>query len=140
MHEVADALLPGASMDAPLMEAGLDSLGAVEFRNRLTTQLGDAVELPDTLVFDFPSLRQLEEHVCARVLARESASSGNAHALSSPGARSDSQMLLQLLGGLSQLTAITPDESEEVTRALAPVLSFTSCLFSSCSLRICASC
>ena len=44
------------------MEAGLDSLGAVEFRSRLSQQLGD-VKLPETLIFDFPTLRQVEVHV-----------------------------------------------------------------------------
>ena len=33
------------------MEAGLDSLGATEFRNQLSQRL--SIALPDTLVFDF---------------------------------------------------------------------------------------
>ena len=66
MSEVTTELIPDISADAPLMEAGLDSLGAVEFRNRLAARLGDAIELPETVVFDFPTLRQLEEHLCSR--------------------------------------------------------------------------
>ena len=45
--------------DAPLMEAGVDSLGAVELRNQLQRAAGEAVSLPSTVVFDHPTVRQL---------------------------------------------------------------------------------
>lgn len=44
----------GVAPDAPLMDSGLDSLGAVEFRSSLEARL--SVPLPPTLVFDYPSL------------------------------------------------------------------------------------
>ena len=62
VREVAAELVPGVPADAPLTEAGLDSLGVAELHNRLSSRLGDA-ELPEALAFDFPTLRQLEAHV-----------------------------------------------------------------------------
>jgi NADPH:quinone reductase-like Zn-dependent oxidoreductase/3-oxoacyl-(acyl-carrier-protein) synthase len=45
--------------DAPLMDAGVDSLGAVELRNQLQRVAGGQT-LPSTFVFDHPTARQLE--------------------------------------------------------------------------------
>jgi acyl carrier protein len=45
----------------PLQELGLDSLMAVQFRNRLSSWTG--MELPATLLYSFPTLEQLVEHL-----------------------------------------------------------------------------
>tara|TARA_B110000046_G_C13023685_1_gene412596 strand:- start:3048 stop:6788 length:3741 start_codon:yes stop_codon:yes gene_type:complete len=47
--------------DAPLMEAGIDSLGAVELRNQLQRLSGDGTTLPFTLIFDHPTARQVAQ-------------------------------------------------------------------------------
>ena len=52
-----------ASADAPLMESGLDSLGAVELRNSLATRF--AVELPPTVTLDYPSVAALAQFIAA---------------------------------------------------------------------------
>ena len=49
--------------DAPLMEAGVDSLGAVELRNQLQRAVGDGVALSSTLMFDHPTARQVAVHL-----------------------------------------------------------------------------
>lgn len=49
----------------PLMEAGLDSLGAVELRNALGSRF--AIELPATVTFDFPTIAALGAYLAAAV-------------------------------------------------------------------------
>ncbi|MFI1360102.1 acyl carrier protein [Streptomyces sp. NPDC020898] len=56
-HRDADALPPERS----LHEAGLDSLTAVELRNRLSALTG--LRLPATLVLDHPAPQALADHL-----------------------------------------------------------------------------
>ena len=60
---VQNAAGSAVDADAPLMEAGIDSLGAVELRNQLQAAIGEGVTLPSTVVFDHPTARQLALHL-----------------------------------------------------------------------------
>lgn len=68
VNEVLNAVL-GSEVDPsqPLMAAGLDSLGAVEFRNNLEARLG--MELPGTLIFDYPTPASLAVFLISKVQA-----------------------------------------------------------------------
>jgi acyl carrier protein len=57
MDTVAAVIGNSVGADEPLMDAGLDSLGAVELRNGLATSTG--IDLPGTLVFDYPTVGSL---------------------------------------------------------------------------------
>ena len=50
-------------MEEPLMEAGLDSIGAVELRNSMATKYG--IDLPATISFDQPTVRALADYLAA---------------------------------------------------------------------------
>lgn len=48
----------------PLMEAGLDSLGAVELRTSLEAAF--SMELPATVTFDYPSISALAKYIAGQ--------------------------------------------------------------------------
>ncbi|MHC5907414.1 SDR family NAD(P)-dependent oxidoreductase, partial [Streptomyces sp. S6] len=70
-HEDAQALSP----DGDLHEFGLDSLTAVELRNRLSTLTG--LRLPATLVFDHSVLRGLAQRLDQEMTAAAAAGAGD---------------------------------------------------------------
>ena len=53
--------------DQPLMEAGLDSLGAVELRSVLAQRFN--LELPATITFDYPSAASLSHFLASQTTA-----------------------------------------------------------------------
>ncbi|MER7056633.1 SDR family NAD(P)-dependent oxidoreductase [Streptomyces sp. NPDC000351] len=66
-HESADAVAP----ETPFTELGFDSLGGVEFRNKVTAATG--VQLPSTLVFDYPTAAAVAGFLLTRVDGSEPA-------------------------------------------------------------------
>ncbi|MFJ7416957.1 SDR family NAD(P)-dependent oxidoreductase, partial [Streptomyces sp. NPDC098077] len=52
-------------VDVSFSELGFDSLGAVEFRNRLANASG--LTLPSTLVFDYPTATAVADHLRSRI-------------------------------------------------------------------------
>merc|ERR1712232_110782 len=48
-------------LDDPLMDSGIDSLSAVQFRNELTKATG--LKLPGTLMFDYPTLAAVADFI-----------------------------------------------------------------------------
>lgn len=62
---VSNVLGSAVPHDQPLMEAGLDSLGAVELRNSISSSFG--VDLPATASFDFPTISALATHLAGVV-------------------------------------------------------------------------
>jgi acyl carrier protein len=82
VRSVVAGLVGGAvAPDAPLMASGLDSLGAVELRSSLEARL--QLQLPATLVFDFPTQAALVSHLDSLVAAG-SAAAGPQSAAAAP--------------------------------------------------------
>eukprot|EP00775_Hariotina_reticulata_P007135 gene7135-7350_t len=67
LETVSSILGPDINPDEPLMASGLDSLGAVELRNALQAQLPPGIELPVTLMFDYPSIAAISSYIAVQV-------------------------------------------------------------------------
>lgn len=63
---VASVLGVAVEASQPLMEAGLDSLGAVDLRNALGAAFG--VDLPATVTFDYPSAAELSKLIARKAM------------------------------------------------------------------------
>jgi acyl carrier protein len=71
-HEVQQIL--GLAQPPPassrFLELGMDSLMAVEMRNRLLTQFGSLFTVDATAVFDYPTIGTLAEYLAAQLPER----------------------------------------------------------------------
>ena len=67
---VASVLGSSVGLEDPLMAAGLDSLGTVELRNALEKQAG--LELPSTLVFDYPTVDAITTFLAGKLALAQS--------------------------------------------------------------------
>ena len=54
------------SPEAGFFELGMDSLMAVELRNRVSRALGGEVPIPNTLVFDYPDIARMARYLAGR--------------------------------------------------------------------------
>lgn len=63
-------------IDRGLLEAGFDSLSAVDLRNRLGAATG--LRLPATLLFDYPTVREIAGHLGERIVPELTAPTGDA--------------------------------------------------------------
>jgi len=61
MAKAAIGLDDEVFLDSPLMDSGMDSLTAVSFRNGLQQNLG--IKLPSSLIFDFPSMKEVANRI-----------------------------------------------------------------------------
>jgi len=93
--------------EQPLNELGLDSLMALEFRNLLAADTGQ--NLPSTLLFNYPALDDVADHLCTLLFGRN----GESPAAQRPDPSHDP---LDFIEGLSE---------EDVDRLLASKLGAT---------------
>lgn len=69
--------------DAGFLDAGMDSLMIVEMSNQIQVELGDAHDVPATLVFDHPRICDLGEFLLATLSPTDAASADTASAAES---------------------------------------------------------
>ena len=62
-----DVLGGSIGLEEPLISAGLDSLGSVEFANVLSRQFG--MQMPGTLVFDYPTVNAVSAYLFEKLAA-----------------------------------------------------------------------
>ena len=118
-QEVATVLgIPAADLtdsQAGFTDLGIDSLTAVELRNRLQTSLEQP--LPATLIYDYPTLATLSIHLLERLVPASELLAGNSSQISSSVDREDAVFEAdQSLDNLSEseLEALLLEELEKL--------------------------
>ena len=117
LADLGSASVSGENADTPLMESGLDSLGATEIPSRLSLLTG--IALPSTLVFEQPTGRLLADHVLELVGSSKSAVQSTADSRvpsSQPSSRADPLCLHSAKGKLPAAVE-TPDRLRGLLRA-----------------------
>jgi acyl transferase domain-containing protein/SAM-dependent methyltransferase len=99
----------------PLGDLGLDSLLAVELRNTLGTALGTT--LPATLLFDYPTIDALTDHLLHDVLGEPSAAAETADA--PPAAAAPASTTAQAGALVNSIEALTDDEVDRLLASRA---------------------
>ena len=100
------------SIGEPLLAAGLDSLGAVELKNSLESRL--AVQLPSTLVFDYPTAESIADHISALQSARSAPGGPTAAAAATVSvavhAESVASEVSRIVAGILGSTSLDPQQ------------------------------
>ena len=102
------------SIDSPLMESGLDSLGSVELRNLLASQFG--VELPATVTLDYPSIAALAGFI-ASLTAPQARPRARGRARLRLRAAVEDQQVIEIVGA----SCLYPGKSHMTSHLEAPV-------------------
>ncbi|MEC8425070.1 MAG: SDR family NAD(P)-dependent oxidoreductase, partial [Myxococcota bacterium] len=76
IRTVCEVAMVEVGLDDALKEAGVDSLASTELQGQLQLRLGSAVALPNTLMFDYPTVGAMSEYIVSSVQASGMSSFG----------------------------------------------------------------
>ncbi|CEM22855.1 unnamed protein product [Vitrella brassicaformis CCMP3155] len=94
--------------DAPLMELGFDSLGAVEFRNAIADMTG--VKLPQSLVFENPSINDLADFILSRAATKSKDEPSDEAAEGADGQKTTAEAIASVTGIPADIMSLTVEE------------------------------
>ena len=88
------------AIDEPLIDAGLDSLSAVELNDAISNAVG--IELPSTMMFDYPSVGAMSDFVVSQIRPRTSGPDTNVTSWRDPVQDVDHRGLIGVIGTSSR--------------------------------------